>query len=94
MANKPPAPSDVLAAILCLAPVDWDATISALSPDQLYTIERTISSDAIKLARFAAYLSRRMTGGKHADAVKAQNQTARKVRQALGYTYADDQIHF
>ena len=49
---------------------------------------------ATQLARVSAYMSRRNTGGKHADAVRAQNQAARKVRQALGFTYGNDQIHF
>jgi len=77
-----------------MPPVRWDAYCTKLSTDQRYELERMISSDAVQLARFSAYLSRRMSGGKHADAVKAQNRAARRVRQALGYTYADDAITF
>jgi hypothetical protein len=80
--------------ILLLAPVDWDAEYQRLTTDQRYALELATALDAVRLARFSAYVSRRLAGGKHADAVKAQNQTARKVRQALGYTYADDKITF
>ena len=82
------------AEILLLAPVDWDREYQRLTTDERYELERAITCDAVQLARFSAYLSRRMAGGKHGDAVKRQNQTARKVRQALGYTYADDKITF
>lgn len=80
--------------ILDLPPVQWDQYCTDLGTDQRYELERQISSQAVQLARFSAYLSRRMAGGKHSDAVQAQNRAARKVRQALGYTYADDAITF
>lgn len=79
---------------LLLAPVDWSALYESLDTNQRYELERQLSQDAVQLARLAAYISRRQTGGKHDDAVKAQNTAARKVRQALGYTYADDKITF
>jgi hypothetical protein len=80
--------------ILTLPPVDWDKTIAELNTDERYELERQITCDAVQLARFSAYLSRRMAGGKHVDAVKRQNSVARRVRLALGYTYADDRITF
>ena len=74
--------------------VKWEAIV-----DRMGTAEKMDEADraaayAVRLARWNAYVSRRLSGGKHAHAVKAQNQAARKVRQALGYTYADDAITF
>lgn len=80
--------------ILYLAPVDWAATVERMSTEERYELERAIVGDAVQLARFSAYIGRRITGGNHAAGVKRQNQVARKVRQALGYTYADDAITF
>lgn len=60
----------------------------------LQEAERRAAILATQYSRLSAYLSRRVAGGKHADAVKAQNNVARRVRQALGYTYADDSITF
>lgn len=59
-----------------------------------WDVERACASGATKLARYSAYISRRINGGKHEDAVRAQNRAARRVRQALGYTYADDAVNF
>lgn len=73
---------------------EWESTIDALPMDERMELIEQFSARATHLARLAAYLSRRLTGGKHADAVKAQNRAARKVRQALGFTYADDAIVF
>lgn len=62
--------------------------------EELQEAERRAAALATHYARVSAYLSRRMSGGRHDAAVQAQNRTARKVRQALGYTYADDKITF
>lgn len=67
--------------------------------DKLDTAARMEACDAaasasVWLARVSAYISRRLSGGKHEDAVKAQNACAAKVRQALGYTYKDDKLTF
>lgn len=80
--------------ILLLAPVDWEAEDDRLSTDERYELERAISQDCVRLARFSAYVSRRLSGGTHADAVKRQNTVAGRVRLALGYTYRHDDLHF
>ena len=72
----------------------WEGAYTRLSTDQRYSLTDGAAQDATHFARVSAYVSRRQTGGKHADAVKRQNQTARSVRQALGYTYAQDAITF
>ena len=77
-----------------LPPVKWQAAYERLSTDERMALTDSAAHTATKLARVSAYVSRRMSGGKHEDAVKNQNQSARKVRQALGYTYTDDQITF
>lgn len=72
----------------------WAEAYDRLSFDDKRKIDDDAAATATKYARLSAYLSRRMAGGKHGDAVKAQNQAARKVRQALGFTYKDDAITF
>ena len=79
---------------LKIPPVRWEALNARLSTTDRMKLEDQLTHLTVWTARLAAYLGRRQSGGKHADAVKRQNQVARKVRQALGYTYADDKITF
>lgn len=72
----------------------WDKAVTKLPTQARMDLLQELGVLTIRAARLEAYLYRRHAGGKHADAVKAQNQVARRVRQALGYTYADDAIHF
>lgn len=74
--------------------VEWSTLWQTYDLDEARRREADAALVAVRAARFSAYLGRRMSGGKHVDAVKRQNQVARKVRQALGYTYADDRITF
>ena len=74
--------------------VEWDAAYNAMTFDERRVADDDAAAQATKYARLSAYLSRRMSGGGHADAVKRQNEVARKVRQALGFTYKDDAITF
>jgi hypothetical protein len=75
--------------------VQWEDACKSLSQTDAMALSDTAAQEAVLLARYSAYLSRlRVTGGNHTDAVKQQNFAARKVRQALGYTYADDAILF
>lgn len=74
--------------------VKWEAAYERLSADERRQVDDNAAAIATHYARVSAYLSRRLAGGKHADAVKRQNQTARRVRQALGFTYTDDSITF
>lgn len=76
------------------APVEWPALYDRLTVGERMALDSALSDIATKAARLSAYLSRRATGGDHKAAVQRQNQVARKVRQALGYTYADDKITF
>lgn len=78
----------------CMAPAKWQAAYEALTLDERMALSDKAAAHATHHTRLCAYVSRRMSGGKHADAVKAQNTAARKVRQALGYTYTDDAITF
>lgn len=79
---------------LTLAMVEWSATYERLHSGEAHAHERAAAALATHAARLSAYLSRRLSGGTHDDAVKAQNRAARGVRQALGYTYADDRVTF
>lgn len=80
--------------IMNAAMVEWQDRINGLPQHEAYRLESELATLATHAARLSAYISRRLTGGKHDDAVKAQNTAARKVRQALGYTYADDSVRF
>lgn len=73
---------------------EWERAYTLYSQTEIQQIEREAAELAAGYARLSAYLSRRMSGGKHSDAVKRQNQAAAKVRQALGYTYKDAPITF
>ena len=74
--------------------VEWSAAYDRASADERRIIDDQAAAAATRYARLSAYISRRLSGGPHADAVKRQNQAARKVRQALGFTYKDDAISF
>jgi hypothetical protein len=74
--------------------VRWDARYKRMSENDRWETSEQAVLVAVRAARLCAYLSRRRSGGTHADAVKAQNEAARKVRQALGDTYANDAITF
>jgi hypothetical protein len=74
--------------------VEWEQAIDGFDHDTRRTLDDQAAAIATRYARLSAYISRRESGGKHADAVKAQNAAARKVRQALGFTYKDDGITF
>lgn len=74
--------------------VRWHATINRMNTSDRMALTDTLAAFAQTATRASAYVSRRHTGGRHIEAVKAQNQACRKVRQALGYTYADDQVTF
>jgi hypothetical protein len=72
----------------------WEETYNRLSTDERRMLDDEAAAMATKAARVSAYISRRLSGGTHEPAVKAQNIAARKVRQALGFTYRDDAITF
>jgi len=59
---------------------------------------RQLDTMIVCLSRFREYLDQRYGSGcgdqGHADAVKAQNRVAAKIRKALGYTYAKNDINF
>lgn len=73
---------------------EWQALYDSLSFDERRKLDDDAAAQATRYARLSAYLSRRLSGGRHEDAVKKQNQAARKVRQALGFTYKDDAVTF
>lgn len=72
----------------------WEKAIDRLGTDARMRLDDEAAALATKAARLSAYVSRRMSGGKHSDAVAAQNRAASKVRQALGFTYKDSKISF
>ena len=80
--------------LLRTPPVRWERAVTRMRTDDRMRLCDEAAALATRAARISAYVSRRLSGGKHADAVTAQNQAARRVRQALGYTYADDKITF
>ncbi len=80
--------------VLNRPPVEWETAYNAMSFDERRAVDDAAAALATKAARLSAYFSRRLSGGKHADAVRRQNQSARRVRQALGFTYTDDSITF
>lgn len=73
---------------------EWQLAVASLSTELRQSIESDIAALTIKAARLSAYLTVCTLGGGHEQAVKRQNQVARKVRRAMGYTYADDAITF
>ena len=75
-------------------PVKWESLYKRVGAADVFRTEAEAAEIATHLARISGYISRRMNGGKHTDAVKSQNRVARGTRQALGYTYADDKITF
>lgn len=80
---------------IVLPMVEWDKAYTELySQTEIQQIEREAAELATAYARLSAYLSRRLSGGRHTDAVRRQNQAAARVRQALGYTYKDAPITF
>lgn len=92
MAKTPPekTPPDMLTA----PPAEWAEMYDAMSFDQRREADDAAAALATRATRVSAYISHRLAGGKHADAVKAQNRAARSTRQALGFTYKDDAITF
>lgn len=72
----------------------WEATYNRLTFDERRQQDDDAAAQAVRHARVSAYISRRLSGGKHADAVKAQNRAAARVRVALGFTYKDSPIDF
>jgi hypothetical protein len=74
--------------------VHWAKLCERMSQEDRLETEGVLAQLATRAARASAYLSRRETGGKHDDAVKRQNEVARRVRHALGYTYGRDDITF
>lgn len=56
---------------------------------------RMLEANAVEAARRAAYIEARCVDRRsHADAVKAQNRLATKVRRALGFTYPKQDVSF
>lgn len=80
--------------LLNMPKVKWARTVAKMNADQMMRLSDEAARLSTEAARVSAYISRRLSGGKHDDAVKAQNRVARGVRQALGYTYKDDAISF
>lgn len=72
----------------------WASEYERMSMAERIGLADRLASQVEWMTRVNAYISRRMSGGQHKDAVTAQNRAVRKVRQALGYTYADDKITF
>lgn len=84
------------------APATWDrrhardTARERRQPHSASRIEIASMLDDIttRAARASVYITTRHHGGTHADAVRAQNRIARKIRKVLGYTYPDQPIHF
>lgn len=75
--------------------VQWDMLWDEmLSEGSYHSAERWLVDACVLYARAWAYLSCRSNTGSHADAVKAQNRTAARVRKALGFTYPKDEVTF
>lgn len=76
------------------AMAQWDRRYGRMDSIDRNDTERHAAAMAERFARTAAYISRRMIGGTHADAVKHQNAVARGVRKALGFAYPNQPITF
>jgi len=79
---------------LKVPPVKWEALADRLSTAERWELMRQLDQHAVSAARLAAYITRRISGGRHVDAVKRQNAVARKVRLAIGYSYPEDSLTF
>lgn len=92
--DSPTRRARTLAAALRRPLARWEQAIRRMSQEERRQLDDDAAALATHAARLSRYISRIEAGGKHADAVKAQNQAARRVRQALGFTYKDDAITF
>jgi hypothetical protein len=94
----------LLAEVNGLALVDLDAWSAEWNPSDLSEVASFLDAVAVHLARKAAYFYTRSTnigrdGSKigdhgHKKAVETQNKRAEKVRKAIGYLLAKDDITF
>lgn len=81
--------------------VKWRARTAKLTNTERQKLIDELDALAIRCARLSGYLTSQLIGGNdptddqiHAAAVARSNRTARKVRKALGFTYANDPITF
>ena len=74
--------------------VAWERLVLRLPQNIRIEVEQELCARIQRFTRLACYISRRTTGGRHADAVKAQNRGVAKVRAALGYTYKQEPVVF
>lgn len=82
----------VVETMMSSAPVEWRAIVNRTA--DLAEAVRDADSQAVRAARIAAYLTARKLGAAHDKAVRESNAVAAKVRKALGFTIARDDIDF
>lgn len=79
---------------LLAPPTEWEELWEGMTPYQQARLADQLDGYCVWAARAASYAETMRNGGEHADAVKAQNKTAAKVRKALGFTYPKQDIQF
>jgi hypothetical protein len=85
-------------ALLNLAPVDWRAAVTELSEAQRYEQTRELDSLILRATRLRGYIdgrgSRPDDYTSHNFGVEKSNRLASRVRKALGFAQARDDISF
>jgi len=80
------------------APVTWDKLVEDLPKNQgslmLFEIESWLNSFTIRAARLGGYLNGLLQGLNHAKSVDYSNKRVARVRKALCYTIARDDLMF
>lgn len=74
--------------------VKWAQLHDRMREGDRWDVDHHYAAMVERYARAEAYISRRRSGGTHADAVKASNKVAERVRRAMGFTYPRQNITF
>lgn len=79
-------------------PMTTWSTVGELTPEFQHAMIRYLDGEIERAARLRGYLDERYGHGcgdhGHKDGVKSSNKLAAKIRKALGFTYAKDDVRF
>jgi hypothetical protein len=80
------------------APVTWFYKVANLPDDKrtdyLFELDSWLVSITVRAARLGGYIDAVRKDQKHAKAVEYSNKLVARVRKALGYTIAKDDLRF
>jgi hypothetical protein len=84
--------------ILARPMVEWEASADKMTTAERGEVARALNTMAERAARAASYFEERYGYGcgdqGHSRAVKKQNKLAERIRKALGFTYAKQDVTF